>query len=149
MSPINDKNRKPKFKKEIPKHLNIGGDCEQYPTFSFRHLTTNSNFNFNYFNTAQAREMQTMKHKLYDRIEEICKNNCRYWGSLNKRNGYETIEYSRLEFQPSDLVLLKDEKVFIFRLNNNARIIGYRKGKCPIFHIIGYDFNFAAYNHGS
>ncbi len=80
MSPINDKNRKPKFKKEIPKHLNIGGDCEQYPTFSFRHLTTNSNFNFNYFNTAQAREMQTMKHKLYDRIEEICKNNWRYWG---------------------------------------------------------------------
>jgi hypothetical protein len=30
----------------------------------------------------------------------------------------------------------------------NARILGIREDGCPILHIIGYDFDFSAYNHG-
>lgn len=143
---------KPHLSKANNARITIGGDCEQFPTFSFRYLTTNSKFNFGYFRPAQARDMREAKYNLYDRIEEICRKDWRYWGSLNKRSGFETLDYSRLKFSPTELEISKDEKVFIFRFNihdNDARIIGIRVGKCPIFHVIGYDLDHSAYDHGS
>jgi len=151
MSSFKDKNRKPQISKTTYGQSLMGGDCDQYPTFSFRHLTTHSDYNLNYYSSNQVREMQTAKQNLYDRMEELCKNNWLYWMTLGKQRGLETLEYSRLKFGPHELELLKDEKVFIFRFkaqNDDARIIGYRKGKCPILHVIGYDFNFSAYDHG-
>ena len=49
---------------------------------------------------------------------------------------------------------MDDEKIYIFRFKtadnkNNGRILGFKKDRCPIYYIIGFDFDFSAYDHGS
>ena len=152
MSQIKNKDQKPQISRGNPQlGYSIGGDCDQYPTFSFRHLTANSKYNFGYFNASQSAKMKEAKHSLYDRIEALTRQEWKYWGSLGKANGYETIEFSRLKLAPIDLKITKDNKIYIFRFEigkKSARIIGYKKGSCPIIHVIGYDFDFSAYDHG-
>jgi len=150
MSKIKDKAKKPQFNKTAVKQdAMMGGDCDQYPAFSFRHLTTRTGHNFNYYGANQANTMKESKKNLYDCIEKLSQGSWMHWGSLSKlQGGLETFEFSQLTFSPKDLKLSNDDKVCVFRFKD-SRIIGIRKGKCPVFHVIGYDLDHSAYNHGS
>lgn len=122
--------------------------CTQIPHVSFRYLTSNSSYNFNYFsNKNNALEA---KAELYDRIESITKDTWLHWNGLPKdRGGIETINSGQIKWSPNGYSLTNDQKLIIFRFNsNNYRIIGFKDGQCPTFYIIGFDFNYSAYNHG-
>lgn len=62
-----------------------GRICAQFPTFSFRYITTNNHYNLDFFNDSDRRKKEETIHKLYERIEEISKQDWIYWGSLNKK----------------------------------------------------------------
>jgi hypothetical protein len=49
------------------------------------------------------------------------------------------------------LSLSEDSKIIVFRFNNQkSRILGVRSQECnSILYIIGYDWDFSAYNHGN
>ena len=64
-----------------------GRICAQFPTFSFRYITTNNHYNLDFFNDSDRRKKEETIHKLYERIEEISKQDWIYWGSLNKKSG--------------------------------------------------------------
>ena len=70
------------------------------------------------------------------------------------QGGKELMEYSQIIFNAYDpneeLELAKDTKVWIVRFGGGKyRLIGYRSKKCQsIFHILGIDRDFSAYNHG-
>jgi len=132
----------------------VGESCEQYPTFSFLHLTTNKKHNFSYFGTSQKTDLQKTQKNCLDRLIEISNKDWRSWLNLGKYIGCEPLDYSIMHFQAHGISLASDENIYVFRfkLYNNkddGRILGFRKGKCPIYYIIGFDFDFSAYDHGS
>ena len=125
-------------------------NCDQYPAFSFRYLTSNSTYNFDYFSTSQTVEKEKALAELSKRVSEITCNTWLYWGSRGKKIGHESMQYSNLNFTSSSLPedFTKDQKVYIFQFSNHSyRIIGVKLGYCPMFYVIGFDFNFSAYDH--
>lgn len=72
-----------------------------------------------------------------------------------RETGYEMIPISdffiNLDNIKEDLSLSDDSKIIVFRFNNQKnRILGVRSQECSsILYIIGYDWNYSAYDHGS
>ena len=88
------------------------------------------------------------------RLIEISKKTWKEWLQESKKVGCETLDYSRININPTGINLVNDEKIYIFRFKtadnkDNGRILGFKKDKCPIYYIIGFDFNLSAYDHGS
>ena len=127
-----------------------GSECPQVPAFSFEILTKNKTYNLEYFLDSNDKREATCRILL--RLKELCEKSWEHWHGLGKKAGLETIPAERLNFEPSEKQLSSGDKVIVFRLksyaNKDARIIGMRRDGCPIFYIIGFDFDFSAYNHG-
>ena len=118
--------------------------------FSFKHLTTNSDYNFSYFSKSKN-ECLKSKASLYDRIEEITKSPWIHWHNLSKFNGgIETLPASSIKFRPDKYVFSDGDKVIVFRFNSDkCRIIGFKTESSSNYYVIGFDFDYSAYNHGS
>ena len=127
-----------------------GGNCPQIPAFSFAYLTANNIFNLNYF--TDTNDKKAAIENIFERLLEICQNDWKYWHALPREQGVEMISVGGINLTPSKKRLMPDEKVIIFRMKGyagkSARILGIREEGCPILYIIGFDFNFSAYNHG-
>ena len=69
--------------------------------------------------------------------------------------GYEMIPISefKISFESikRELQLSDDSKIIVFRFNSqNNRLLGVRSKECnSILYIIGYDWDYSAYDHGS
>lgn len=87
------------------------------------------------------------------RFEELTSHPWLYWEQQPKRAGLETISYDQLNFQPNgDIVITKDTTLYVFRFDTyrgsgKGRIIGFKESPCAVYHVIGYDFDFSAYQH--
>ena len=91
---------------------------------------------------------------IYDRINEICQKNMLHWAQETKKNGFETIDAQRMHFSINHIPdVTKDTKMYIFRFNaksgKDGRIICYQQNRCPILYVVGFDFDFSAYDHGA
>lgn len=87
---------------------------------------------------------------MIDRLTEISGETWVYWQSLSKNHGIETFSAKQLKFSPSRYKFASDEKVIVFRFfNQDFRIIGFKDSRLPTYYIIGFDFDYSAYNHGS
>ena len=131
-------------KEEDNNKVSIKKDID-YPVFSFKHITTNKKYNINHFNKARD------KAKAYGAlfyIMDVFQN--RSWlesMNLDKKNGFETISYKELNFNPKGFSLAKDDKLLIVRFKRGYyRMIGMKEDN--IFHVFGFDFNYSAYDHG-
>ena len=117
-----------------------------YPIFSFKHLTSNKKFNFE---GIKHEEKDGFKKLLLDKIQEIESNyTTRTLFSLRKPNYFESIPAERLNFNIDTIKISKDTKVYVFRVTSDYRMICVFSDIAPIFHIVGFDFRFNAYNHG-
>lgn len=126
----------------------------EYISFCFKYLTDNDNFNFSYFSGKQKTEERDIKSNLYDRIEALSKLTWEQAALLPKNTGFETIPLDEIGFVPNDIVLSDEQKVYIFRFKgvngHSCRMIGIKlPGERTVCYIIGYDFNYSAYDHGS
>ena len=138
-----------KEKISLDSTLRKGSRCEQYPAFSFRYLTTNRRYNFEYFQDNKNEESK-MHSLLVKRLKEISEKPYSYWSGLGKVHGSEQIPYWRFRIAPNGLALSKDDKLVVFRFcQQNYRIIGIRLESCPTLFIIGFDFDYSAYEHGN
>jgi len=135
---ISNKPQKLKIQKSIaPSYPNN-------PSFSFCYLTTNKKYNFESLDKGKQKEWSAA---LVDRMIEISKEDWIYWFGLPKNKGIETIPYEKVNFSPNEIGISDDEKVIVFRFNSQkGRIIGFKVD--TIFYIIGFDFDFSAYDHG-
>lgn len=121
---------------------------DQYPSFSFRYLTTNRRYNFSA--VPPDGDHDSTYDALFLRLVEISSESWTYWGQLRKEMGYETIPYGQIRFQASGLPFISnDSKIIVFRFNGGSmRILGYKKAPCATLQIIGFDFDYSAYDHG-
>lgn len=119
------------------------------PAFCFKYLTTNSKYNFDYFSDKnhKLKMFETLFEKLdycasYSRLELI---------NQRKETGFEALDFERLKFQANAEKNLFGPKFISIRFNQQRyRIIGAFSDVCPnVFHVIGFDFDYSAYNHGS
>ena len=114
--------------------------------FSFKHLTSRKEYNFEGLDKGKNREWHSA---LVDRIMQISKEPWLTWLNTPKETGIETIRASQLNFSPSGYEFSPDEKVFIFRFNSQSgRIIGIKERESPVYFVIGFDMDFSAYDHG-
>lgn len=121
----------------------------EFPSFSFANVTKNKTYNFNCF--TKVRDEIEVRHQLDKLLVDLSINR---WVDIIARKkegfgGYESLTYDRLHFAPYNLPISDDEKISVIRFGNNDayRLIGYWKR--PVLYILGYDFNFSAYDHGS
>lgn len=129
------------------------GCCsEQCPWFSFKSLTHNDRYNLSKLAPGTERE-QTMVG-LYDRLHKLSCESWLHWSQIRKSIGLETMTYNDVHFDaaPGE-VIAKDTTIYVFRFDthlgtNKGRILGYKKEPCATLHIIGFDIDFSAYNHG-
>lgn len=140
--------KKPQQRKISAKSvISRGGHCDQFPAISFRYLTTNKKYNFEYHK--DQKELSEMMLSLSERIVELTTQSYSYWLGLNKYKGCEILDFWQFNsMKPKGIELSNDEKVYVFRFNQqNYRLCGVRVDKCPTLYIIGMDFNYSAYNH--
>ena len=63
--------------------------------------------------------------------------------------GFEKLPRARIQFRPS-WNLPEDENVLIFRFkSSDYRMLCVKDKKREVLYIIGFDFDFSAYDHGS
>lgn len=141
--------KKQKSRSKITKEVvaKRGSECEQYPAFSFRFLTKNKKFNYEYF--SEGKDKEKMLSHLSQKIIELTQNPYTHWNNLAKQTGIEMLYYWQMDHViPSGLEMTKDDKVWVFRFcSQDYRILGVRLESCPTMYIIGFDFNYKAYSH--
>jgi len=117
-----------------------------YPIFSLKYLTTNKKYNFN---GIKNDELDEFREKLIEKIIDLeSKYTTENLFSMKKSNFFEGINYYQLKFNIDNIEISKDTKVYIFRVTSDYRMICVFSDVAPIFHIVGFDFRFNAYNHG-
>lgn len=121
---------------------------------SFKYSIKNKNYTINKITKEKAKCNKTIE-KLYEKLEEISKLTWVELQNRPKEAGYEMIPISEFYINLDDikdkLKLSNDSKIIVFRFNNQeARLLGVRSQECSsILYIIGYDWDYTAYNHGS
>lgn len=124
---------------------------EQYPHISFRYMTKNSDHNFDYIENCVDRDQALIATNLFRRLEEITKLSWQQLGADRKQNGYETLRRKQIKFKGTD-ANTEDSKVYVFRFDTHrgsgkGRIVGFKDSPCSALFVIGFDFDFDAYNH--
>ena len=90
---------------------------------------------------------------LFEKFEELSNLTWKELQNRPKQSGYETIPISEFKINldniKKDLELADDSKIIVFRFNNQkSRLFGVKSSQCKsILYIIGYDWDFSAYNH--
>lgn len=126
---------------------------EQYPWFSFRYMTQNSNYSLKYLDSLDNNSREKTLKGLYTKLEELSKSSWLHWNEKRKSVGTETISLDQLNFSANSAANFTNEtKAYVFRFEtyrgkHNGRIIGVKLSPCSVLHIIGYDFDFSAYKH--
>lgn len=93
--------------------------------------------------------------KLFERLKDISRTTWRELQNKPKEVGYEMIPISRFNINmdsiKDELRLSEDSKIIVFRFGKGQkyRLLGVTCKDCSsILYIIGYDWNYSAYNHG-
>ena len=123
--------------------------------FSFEFWTTNAKYNFEYFKKS-LRDKEKAYDELHSKLHELSGMSILEVKERSKERGAEYLPYSR--FSPSFLSILNntgivtpDSKLKVIRIcNQNYRLIckeGVQDSK--VLYLLGIDFDYSAYDHGS
>lgn len=123
--------------------------------FSFKYLTKNSKHSFNFFGKKDFREAQIAYHELFDKMQEVSNMSMTEFSGLPKEKGYELMRFE--DFPKSTQAILsntgivtKDKKLAIMRFyRETCRMISQPDvNHDSIWHVICFDFDKSAYDHG-
>ena len=123
---------------------------EENISFSIAYLTKNKNYNFEHFGSSRLRD-ELEARKALDELLQVL--SCSSWMSILQRRkrdfgGVETLSARAIHFTPSDGTVSEDEKYLSFRFfSQKYRLLGRKIGS--VLYIVGFDFDYSAYNHGS
>lgn len=121
---------------------------------SFKYSVNNKNYKIEKITKSKGKNNKTIQ-KLFEKFEEISNLTWKELQNRPKETGYEMIPISEFNINldniKRDLKLSDDSKIIVFRFNSqNCRLLGVRSQECSsILYIIGYDWDFSAYDHGS
>lgn len=141
--------KKPASPKSSQENRDSYPDKNNCPIFSFRYLTNNKTYSFEYFNDTQG--ARKVAHSLLIKLIELSSQKISDLLMLNKTQGFELIVHS--SFNHTLLIegvpLRNDVKLYIMRFNNqNSRIIFHKAPSAPnLFYIMAFDFDYSIYDH--
>lgn len=121
---------------------------------SFKYSVKNKKYTIEEKTKAKEKNNKIFKG-LFEKLEDISSITWKELQNRPRETGYEMIPISdffiNLDKIKEDLSLSDDSKIIVFRFNNQKnRILGVRSQECSsILYIIGYDWNYSAYDHGS
>jgi len=105
---------------------------------------------------AEAKEKNNKIFKeLFKKLNELSNTTWEELQNKPKEIGYEMIPISKIDINleniKQELKISEDDKIIVMRFcNQKYRILGVRSQECnSILYIIGYDWDYSAYNHGS
>jgi hypothetical protein len=121
--------------------------------FGFQYVTSNNNFCFKQLDSS---EKIIAYDKFLSRLNELSQINAAEAHNLGKIRGMEKIPYSQLHKNMQQIcdgtgIITKDSKIVVFRFNNQKyRLICKDDIMHPnLMHVIAFDFNYSAYDHGN
>lgn len=148
MSNITDKNR-PKDKISINQVTRLS-----HISFSFKYLTSNKNYNFSYFKQ-DVRKRHDAYEMLFQRMKDLCRQDMISAKNNGKITGCEPIPCKQLSTALQTIcktidIISNESFVSVFRFGqNNYRMLCKTDLNLPnLLHIIAFDFNYSAYDHG-
>jgi hypothetical protein len=145
MSKINKKKDKIALTRDEPIAISDG-----YPVFSFRYMTTANKYTFKHFGN-NMRDAHAAYESLHSRLYEISNHKWWHWYDLGYKSngGLEMINAHQLRFSPAENSMLDDKKVIVLKFyRGKYRIIGLKQENNDTLFVIGFDFDFSAYDHG-
>lgn len=118
---------------------------------SFQFLTKNNRHNFNFFSKTNFRLKTSAFEQLFEFLQTLTSKTQLEIANLPKERGFELIALSQLKFKPA-LTLGQDTKICVFRFGDNSnggdyRLLGFFEHGQNVLEIIGFDFDYSAYNH--
>lgn len=146
-------NKKPKISRtKIDENPKGCFNIKKNISFSFLYITTNKKYCLDFFSSKQLRDELDARQKLGQLLRTLSKTT--WLDTFRKRKdefgGTEQIALSEMNFMPSGDYFSEDANVLSFRFGTGEkyRLLGIRDEPCQTLYIIGFDFNFSAYNHG-
>lgn len=122
--------------------------------FGFEHVTTNKSHNFDIFTKDKSKKC-TAYEALFELMNKLSQITATEAQNRGKKLGLEKIPVHQLSKQMQDIcngidIISGDSKVVIFQFcNHNYRLICKDDVMHPnLMHVIAFDFNYSAYNHG-
>lgn len=117
---------------------------------SYEIITDDDNYIFKHF--VDIREQIKAREALDELLKEMCSNT---WKDLQKRNKYQRGGFERISSADVKKSICKSKQlpteadIIVFRFGGDKyRLLGYKRSRCHIFYILGYDFDYTAYDHG-
>jgi hypothetical protein len=120
----------------------------------FKCFTDSKNYSFEHFSKGGANTLAAMK----ECFNEFVFLSDRTWLELmqlgKEQGGAERFLYTAFRpelFKNLKFTITPDEKLYVFRFGGNKyRLVGHRCTECRrVLHVLGFDFDFTLYNHGS
>lgn len=118
-------------------------------SFNLANLTSNDDFNFSYFHDDVRNECDAYRQLFLFLVFLSDKTFFDLMGlRKEQRGGFEQIPLNEIGFRPSGIELTDDVRITVFRFGSGKyRLLGlFEKGNA-VFNIIGFDFNYSAYEH--
>ena len=116
---------------------------------SYAHVTTNKAYSYACFGKNGWKDELLARRSASDLLREITGASWKAMilGRKEDFGGSETIPKKRIVFQPVGLIMSEDEKVYVLRFGAGMkyRLLGVRREN--VLCVIGYDFNYSAYDH--
>ncbi len=125
-----------------------------YIILSFKYSVKNKNYTMEKHGKAKEKCNKIIQN-LFEKLEDISQITWKELQNRPKETGYETIPISEFKISFDNLKkklnLSDDSKIIVIRFNNQkCRILGVPSQECSsILYIVGYDWDYSAYNHGS
>lgn len=144
--------------KKIPKYPSTKQKAshEQKPkvpqkiAVSFADLTTNKDYNFDYFSGSDLKGKLKAFEQFTAFLQRLTSQTRLDISKKSKKDdcGLETIDLKFLKFKPN-VSLGSDTKIDVFRFGNGKyRLIGFfEKEQDNVLKILGFDFDYSAYEH--
>lgn len=146
--------------KKISKKSFNSKTCEVPDTsifFSFQYITSDDHYNLNYLKKNKSGKEKDIYYELFSSLRSFSQSSWKELQLKRKQSGgYETIEYGEMKESianslPKEKNISDDTKLIVFRFgNNNYRMVGYKSNRCKAaMHVLGFDFDYSLYDHGS
>ncbi len=147
----------PKIKKTSPaKEIAITNNSLRIPhvLFSFKYLTKNAKHSFAFFKK-EFRSAHSAYKALFEKLQFSSRMTMAEFSGLSKETGYELLPFEQFPKSMQAVlsntgIVTKDKKLAVMRFKNEEyRIICQPDvNHDNVWHVIGFDFDMSAYNHG-
>lgn len=141
-------------KTKLQKRSEVQNECrasDDSVYFNFRYLTSNKKHDFDYLDKGKGK---SFAKTLLKKLENLSQFSWTELGNKGRKNGgFEMIAVSQLNTNITDKVkrsdLSDDTKLHVFRFGD-CRLIGLKAQRCrAVIHILGCDWDYSLYDHGS